>query len=254
MELLFLGTGTSYGVPVIGCKCEVCTSGNPKNVRCRPTALLSVGKVRILIDACPELRVQCLKYGVDRVDAVLLTHAHADHIFGLDDLRAFNNLRGGPIDVYANGSTVAELKRRFDYVFKPTQIGGGIPLLNLHEAAGEFNVLGVTVTPVPALHGRLPVLGYRIGPLAYLTDVSALPDESAALLEGLDVLVIGALRYRPHPTHFNIEQSLAVRRKLMPRTCYFTHLTHNVDHDRLQAELPEGVFAAFDGLTISTED
>ncbi|MFS8523438.1 MAG: MBL fold metallo-hydrolase [Limnochordales bacterium] len=255
MKLLFLGTGTSVGVPMVGCRCPVCTSDNPRNHRARASVLIRRGGARILIDTTPEFRVQALRFGIDRVDAVLFTHTHADHIFGFDDLRAFTMLNGRPVPVYGTPDTLAQIRNIFSYVFRPVeQPGGSKPEVEVHEVNGRFDAAGLTFTPVPVLHGRLPVTGYRVGGLAYVTDVSHIPDESMELLRGRDVLVLGALRFRPHPTHMNIEQALAVVEELKPRRAYFTHISHEVEHEAANQLLPPHVRLAHDGLEVSVEE
>ncbi|HOX38686.1 MAG TPA: MBL fold metallo-hydrolase [Candidatus Brocadiia bacterium] len=254
MRLTFLGTGTSYGVPVIGCRCRICSSPDPRNNRCRPSALVEVRGTTLLIDAGPELRMQSIRFGVAGIDAVLLTHAHADHIFGLDDLRAFNVIAGRALDVFASPETCGEIRRRFDYVFKETQAGGGKPQLVLRETVGRFAFRGVEILPVPVMHGSLPVLAFRIGGLAYVTDANLIPPGSMRMLEGLDVLIIGALRPRPHPTHMNIAQATEISRLLAPARTYFTHLTHDVEHAEMEASLPAGIRPAYDGLVIECGD
>lgn len=250
-----LGSGTSSGVPVIGCDCRVCTSSNPRNRRTRPSVLLRFadgeGRQRsVLVDTAPELRLQAVREGMRRLDAILFTHAHADHIFGLDDVRAFNFRQRSSLPCYGSRETLAALRRIFAYVFEETQDGGGKPDLTLEPVNGPFELLGRTVVPVPVLHGRLEVYGYRFGPLAYVTDCSAIPEASFGLLAGVEVLILGALRYHPHPTHFTVEEALAVSRRVGARHTIFTHLSHAVDYEAPQVELPPGVEFGYDGLQI----
>lgn len=253
MRVTVLGSGTSHGVPMIGCACEVCTSGDPHDRRSRPSIVVGVAGGTILVDTAPELRLQAIANGLRRVDAVLFTHTHADHVHGIDDLRAFNALQGGAIPIYGSPASMRDIHARFDYIFAHSVAGGGIPMLELHPVEGPFEVLGESVVPVTVLHGRLPVYGYRFGRFAYVTDCSAIPEPSMALLHGLDVLILDALRHRPHPTHFNIEQALEVIARLRPRRAYLTHLTHDVLHQRVNAELPPGVALAYDGLTFEVD-
>ena len=250
MKVTFLGTGTSTGVPVPTCACAVCTSADPRDRRLRPSVLLEWEGASVLIDTGTDLREQALTRRIERIDAILYTHAHADHIMGLDDLRMYNWKRGGPIPAYGSATTLGMLRRTFWYVFEEVEAGGGKPALTLHEVERPFGLLGREVVPVPAIHGRLPVTGWRIGGFAYLTDVSAIPETSDRLLEGLDVLVVSALRRRPHPTHLTFEQSAAIARRVGARTTWFTHLSHDARHEELEAELPPEIRVAWDGLTL----
>lgn len=251
-ELVFLGTGTSRGVPMIGCDCPVCTSNDPRNKRTRASVLLRVGGRAVLIDASPELRLQCLSCGVERVDVVLLSHGHADHVFGIDDLVRFNILQGGPLPIYGSETTLAEVCTFFAYAFRPPHAGGYRPSFELHTIEGPFGAAGMDVIPLPALHGEVPVLGYRIGSVAYLTDVNRIPPATLGLMRGLDVLVLDALRARPHPTHFSIDEALAVVAELRPARAFFTHISHETDHETVSRGLPPGVALAYDGLSVQT--
>ena len=257
MRVTFLGTGTSHGVPMIGCDCPVCSSDDPRNQRTRSSVLVEVDGANLLIDTTPDLRTQVLRENVRRVDAVLFTHSHADHIFGLDDIRRFNDLSGRPMPCYGSADTLRVIRQAFEYVFKPTQPGGGKPSLNLIEVDGPFQILNTQYTiqnpviPVPILHGELPILGFRIGSFAYLTDCSAIPEPSFDLLDGLDLLVLGVLRHEPHETHFSVGEGLAVVERLQPRQTYFTHLTHRLDHDTTNRSLPPHAQLAYDGLQIT---
>jgi phosphoribosyl 1,2-cyclic phosphate phosphodiesterase len=253
LRLTLLGTGTSHGVPVIGCDCPVCLSQDPRNRRHRCGAYLEYGGKGVLIDTPPELRLQALAYGIRRVDAVLMTHGHADHIAGFDDLRRYNELNGKSVPVYANPETVADIHKRWAYIFDPgAQVGGGKPEVELIPVTAPFALFEATATPIPAWHGRLPVLGFRIGDLAYLTDCGDLPAASRHLMAGLDLLVLGALRFRPHPTHFNLEQALAVAAELKPRRTFLTHLTHDMEYTAVSGTLPPGVALAYDGLSLES--
>jgi len=252
VRLLFLGTGTSYGVPMIGCDCAVCRSGDPRNRRTRASVLVRTSQGAILIDTATELREQALRYGVKRVDAILYTHSHADHLHGIDDIRSFSGRARKPIPVYGDEDTISFIRKNYGYIFSDPlfRLGWGIPRLELEVIREPTRICGVRVVPVPLLHGRRLILGYRIGDLAYLTDCSAIPDGSWKLLEGLHTLVIDALRPRPHPTHFCISEALEVTERLRPGVAYFTHLTHNVDHATMEATLPDHVRLAYDGLEI----
>lgn len=259
MEILVLGSGTSHGVPMIGCDCAVCRSDNPKNRRFRPSVLIRNGNEHLLIDTTPELRLQALTFDVRRLDAVLFTHTHADHLFGLDDLRRFNDITDREIPVYGDAATQADIRRAYDYIFKETQAGGGKPRLTLHDVLPEFTLCGLRVQSFYVLHGRLPVLAYRFHSaddpgtprsFAYVTDVSHIPPESMEKLYGLDILFLDAVRFDPHPTHFGLYQALDVIAELKPRRAYLTHLSHHFDHDAVNAQLPSHVELAYDGLTL----
>jgi phosphoribosyl 1,2-cyclic phosphate phosphodiesterase len=240
---------------MIGCDCAVCRSDDPHDRRMRPSIYLEVdGGPSILVDTSTDLRQQALTFGVRRVDAILMTHNHADHVMGMDEVRRFNVLRGGPIPVFASSQTGRELKRIFQYVFEPpAQKGGGIPQIELREIGGPFEVDGVQVRPIPLLHGTLPILGYRFGAVAYLTDASAIPAESWPMLEGLDVLVLNALRHRSHPTHFSVSEAVAVAERLQPRRAFFTHICHDLAHEATNRSLPPGIALAHDGLRLDVE-
>ncbi len=248
-----LGSGTSSGVPVIGCRCAVCTSPDPRNRRTRAGLKLELPGGTLLVDTPTELREQVLRLGLERVDGVLYTHAHADHVFGLDDLRIFNFRQRRDITCYGSPATLASLRRTFWYAFEDGQEGGGKPRLDLVPVAGPFEAAGATIVPVPVLHGALEVLGYRLGPFAYVTDVSGIPEPSYELLAGVDVLVLGALRYRPHPTHFTIAEAVAAAQRIGARRTYFTHLAHDVDHTRLEVRLPPGIELGYDGLVLDID-
>ncbi len=267
LELLFLGTGTSAGVPMIGCDCEVCTSTDPRDKRDRPSVVISYpdpspgdhhGVRRILIDATAELRHAAVRHRLQRIDGVMITHAHADHVFGLDDLRRFNAVMGAPISLYCDQHTHETLGHMFRYIFEPhTNVNDSfVPNLIRHpvHAGRPLQLFTAAWTPVPLMHGRLPVLGFRVDydgqSLAYCTDVSGFPPEAYPLLEGLDVLVIDALRYRHHPTHMTVDQALEQIAHIKPRRAYLTHIAHDIRHAELEASLPEHVFLPFDGLTI----
>jgi phosphoribosyl 1,2-cyclic phosphate phosphodiesterase len=251
-RVTFLGTGTSHGVPMIGCTCATCQSADPHDVRLRPSVYVAVEDgPKILIDTATDLRQQALTHKLSRVDAILYTHSHADHIMGLDEVRRFNMIQRSAIPVYADAFTAGELRRTFHYIFNPpAQKGGGIPEIALQIVEGPFAVDGVAIVPVAVFHGERPILGFRLGHFAYLTDCNRIPDESWPLLAGLDVLVLDALRHRPHPTHFSVSEALQVAARLAPRQTYFTHICHDLPHAATNAALPPAVALAHDGLTI----
>ncbi|HEX4825712.1 MAG TPA: MBL fold metallo-hydrolase [Candidatus Polarisedimenticolaceae bacterium] len=250
MRVTFLGTGTSTGVPVPTCGCKVCRSSDKRDRRLRPSVLLAWDGTNALVDTSTDLREQALTQGLAHLEAVLYTHAHADHIFGLDDLRMYNWVRGGPIPAYGSAATLAAIRRSFWYAFEEVEAGGGKPSVDLHPVEGPFTVAGRTIVPVPLLHGRLPILGYRTGGFAYLTDVSAIPEASYPLLEGLDVLVLSALRLRPHPTHMHLARSLEEAARIGARRTFFTHIAHEMAHAEIAPTLPPGIELAYDGLSV----
>jgi phosphoribosyl 1,2-cyclic phosphate phosphodiesterase len=252
MRVLVLGSGTSHGVPAIGCGCRVCTSPDPRDRRTRCGIVVRVGTATLLVDAPPELRLQVVRSCVPRVDAVLFTHSHADHIFGLDDVRRYNDALGADLPIHARLDVIHDLQRTFRYVFIETQAGGGKPRLALRPIEGDrFEAAGVPVEAIPVYHGELPITGFRMGRFAYVTDVSRLPEESMARLRGLELLILGAIRHAPpHPTHFTIGQALQVVETLQPRRTFLTHLTHEVQHAETEAGLPPGVRLAYDGLVL----
>ena len=250
MRLTFLGTGTSTGVPTLGCRCPTCTSSDPRDQRTRSSVLLEYDGRTVVIDTSPDFRQQGLRERLERLDAVLFTHTHADHVLGLDDVRVFNMRQAEAIPVYADARSIASIRRIFDYIFRGDYAPGGIPRLNPHLIEGPFEVWGVRMIPLPVLHGELPVLGFRFGDAAYITDFSVIPESTLALLEGLDVLVLDALRHKPHPTHSTLDQSLEVVARVKPRRAFFTHIAHELAHETTNALLPAGVQLAYDGLKL----
>ena len=253
-QMILLGTGTSNGVPMIGCHCDVCESSNPKNKRTRSGVLVQAPAGNFLIDTSPELRFQLVRERVDVAHAAVFTHAHADHLFGLDDLRIFSYYLKQVIPLYCEPETERRIRKSFDYAFDDPYASrhfGAVPQFAVHSIGTEpFELLGLTIRPIRLWHGEMPVLGFRINSIAFCTDVSRIPDESWPLLDGLDVLVLDALREKPHPTHFNLSQALDVVQRAGPRQAYLTHISHALEHEATNAQLPPGVALAYDGLRI----
>jgi phosphoribosyl 1,2-cyclic phosphate phosphodiesterase len=259
-------------VPMIGCDCRVCRSTDPKDRRTRPSILIELDALdqpnpaeagyrnvaravrAILVDTSTDLRAQALAHDVRRVDAILFTHSHADHVLGLDEVRRYNAIQRQSIPCFADCGTIADLRQTFAYIFNPaTPAGGGIPQLTLTRIGGPFSLGGAEIVPVPILHGKRPILGFRIGSFAYLTDCSTIPDASWPLLTGVRTLVVDALRHRPHPTHFSVDEALAVVATLRPERAYFTHIAHDLPHAETCARLPAGVELAYDGLVLEID-
>lgn len=254
-RVTFLGTGTSHGVPAIGCRCTTCLSDDPHDHRWRPSILIELrGGAAVLVDTSPDLRAQALAFAISRIDAILYTHAHADHLLGLDDIRRFNEMQGGPISCYADRATLAELRRTFAYAFRAVGPGGGIPRVTLFAVEGPFSLGGAEIVPVPVMHGTQPILGFRVGSFAYLTDCSAIPASSWPLLYGVRVLALDALRERRHPTHFSLAEALAIVDRLRPERTWLTHICHDLPHAETSARLPAGVMLAYDGLKVEVTD
>lgn len=251
MEITFLGTGTSNGVPVIGCDCAVCTSLDPRDKRTRTSAVVRCDGQTILIDTTPELRVQALAQGLSRIDAVLYTHAHADHVAGFDDLRSFNYINQRRLDVFADDFTATIIEERFAYAFSnPFPFFGGKPDLRMHRFDGPFMVGDTRVVPFPVGHGRWTVQGFRFGGLVYLTDAKDIPPSSIGAMRNADVLVINALRDTPHPVHLSVSEALDVIEEVRPRRALLVHMSHEISYADLSVRLPANVELAYDGLSV----
>jgi phosphoribosyl 1,2-cyclic phosphate phosphodiesterase len=247
----FLGTGTSHGVPMIGCRCGTCRSTDPRDQRSRPSILFELASgARVLVDTTPDLRSQALAHDLDRVDAILFTHCHADHVMGLDEVRRFNVLQQAAIPCYGDPRSLGELRRTFAYIFEGADEGGGVPRIHLIPLDGPVVIGGERVVPVPVWHGTREILGFRVRDFAYLTDCSGIPDPSWALLDGVETLAIDALRHRPHPTHFTVDEAVAASRRIGARQTWLTHVCHDLPHAATSASLPPGVALAYDGLRI----
>ena len=255
MKLTFLGTGTSTGVPSIACECETCLSDDPRDKRLRVSILIEHGNQVVLVDTSSDFRQQALRYGLKRLDAVLITHCHADHIFGLDDIRPLN-FRYGALGVYANERAWPDIRRMFKYIFEPSHFGGGLPEVIPHTvvAGAPFCLAdGFNITPLEVIHGRLPVMAYRFNDFAYATDLSEIPPQSIAALRDLDVLVLDCLRFKQHPTHLWVDRALEYIEQIKPKRAFLTHIAHDVKHERDSKRLPPGVEWAYDGLVVSNE-
>ncbi len=248
MRITFLGTGTSVGVPAVGCDCDTCMSDDPRDKRLRTSVLIEHAGQKIIIDASTDFRQQALRAGLKSLDAILFTHSHADHCFGLDDTRPLM-FRNGPMACFATEVTWEGLRRIYAYAFEPAPYPG-VPRIVPHTIEGAFNLFGLDVEPLTVIHGRLPVTAFRIGPFAYVTDCNLIPDETLARLRGLDLLVIDALRFKKHPTHMSLDESLAYVERLRPRLALLTHISHDIKHADTSGHLPAGVDIAYDGLSL----
>lgn len=257
MKLTFLGTGTSVGVPMIGCHCRVCTSPDPRNKRQRTSLYVETPEIAILIDTSPDLRQQALRWGIERVDAVLFTHAHADHILGLDDIRRFNTLKGGAIPAYGDPITLAGVQRVFHYI-GATPPGSGLyrPLVSFQPVEAPFTLGKIRVTPLKVEHG-IQMTGYLLeygrARIGYVPDCCRLPDESIRLLQDVDIMILDTLRYRPHPAHLSVDEALDILSEINARESYMIHLCHDVEHSELEAILPHAVYVSYDGLSLQVE-
>ena len=253
IELVFLGTGTSAGVPMIGCHCAVCESADPRDKRNRASVIFRYNGVNVLVDTTPELRLQCVANRIDHIEAVVYTHAHADHVMGLDDLRRFNASRAGPLDVFADDRTHQSLDRCFGYAFAEPDPASKLfrPHLVRRFIDGPFEIAGLTWTPIPLMHGEMPVLGFRVGRISYCTEVSYIPTSSYEPLRDLDVLVLDALQHKKHSTHFNLEEAVAESHRIKAKQTWFTHIAHGLAHEETNKALPPNIQLAHDGLIVT---
>jgi phosphoribosyl 1,2-cyclic phosphate phosphodiesterase len=254
MRITFLGTGTSHGIPVIGCGCAVCGSSNPKNRRNRIGVWLEdEDGTSAVIDVSSEFRVAALQNGLKRVDFALLTHTHSDHVSGLDDLRIFSQRSGKGIPIYGDARTLADVRSRFAYAFQPTKAyGGGVPQYELREVTETLQVGRMRITPLPVMHGPEPILGFRVNDFAFITDVTVIPDSTLDLLRGLDVLALDCLRREPHSTHLCLDQAVAYAKRIGAKRTYLIHLTHDLEHEETERELPPGIHVSYDGLKLES--
>jgi phosphoribosyl 1,2-cyclic phosphate phosphodiesterase len=254
--LTVLGSGTSMGVPTVGCTCAVCVSNDPHDRRLRPSIMVQWDDRTVIIDTSPDFREQALREQIRRIDAVLYTHGHADHILGLDDIRPISFPRvtgGGKIPLYATERTAKVIRSVFRYIFEADYKYGGLAQVEIRNLDGPIELFGATFTPLVVNHGDYPIEAYRFGSAAYLTDVSTIPDETMAQLEGLDILILDALRHQPHPTHSTLANSLSIVEQLKPKRAFFTHMSHDLPHEATNATLPENVRLSFDGLKLGFE-
>jgi len=250
MTLIILGCGTSTGVPVIGCHCGVCASADQKNRRTRSSVLIQANGRNILIDTSTDLRAQSLANGIERIDGVLFTHPHADHIHGIDELRAFNHVQGGAIPCYGSDYTIKRIRVMFDYIFSDNAGDGWKPNLTTNVVDAPFGLFDVDIAPIEISHGSASIFGYRINDLAYITDCSSIPERSFDGLKGVKTLILGALRFKPHPTHFSVQQALDASARIAPERTILTHLSHSLDYTRDNPSLPTGIELAYDGMRI----
>ncbi len=254
MKITILGCGTSFGVPMIACKCPVCLSDDTRNKRLRASILVTKGDKNVLVDTATDLRAQAIAGGIEHVDAVLYTHPHAEHTHGIDELRRFNWLQNSSIPCYGSPETLKVLRDNFKYIFVLQGKPGWQPNLTTHEIEEPFELFGMKIVPVEVMHGDLPIFGYRFDDFAYITDFSEIPEESMELLGGLSVMVIEALRVEPHPSHVTIAQAMEYVEALKPKRAIFTHMAHGFDYETVMKELPPGMELAYDGMVIDTGD
>jgi len=250
MDITFLGTGTSHGVPIVGCKCKTCLSNDSKNNRLRSSIYIKTKQKNILIDTTPDLRFQLLRNNITDINLVLFTHSHADHIMGFDDLRAINRINKKDIPCYGNKETLDDIKKKFEYIFQEHKYKFAVPGVNLIEISKKISFGELDITPIPIKHNNDTILGYRINNFAYITDCSFIPESSYELLEGVELLILDALRYKKHPKHFNIEQAIEVIKEIGVKQAYLTHISHEIEHNEVDNKLPDGINLAYDSLKI----
>jgi len=250
LEITFLGTGTSHGVPIIGCNCKTCTSEDSKNKRFRSSIYIKNAQKNILIDTTPDLRLQLLNNNITDIDLVLFTHAHADHIMGFDDIRAINRLNKADIPCYGNKETLEAIKRKFAYIFDDHHCKFAVPSVKLKEIDKALKFADLKITPLPVKHNHDTILGYKVNNMAYITDCSFIPKNSFEMIKDVDLLILDALRYKSHPKHFNIEQAIEVIRDLGVKRAYLTHISHEIEHNEVNEKLPQGIQLAYDGLKL----
>jgi phosphoribosyl 1,2-cyclic phosphate phosphodiesterase len=248
MRVIILGCATSTGVPIIGCGCSVCRSDNPRNKRTRCSLFIETGAKKILIDTSPDLRIQAFRHNITRIDAVLYTHSHADHTHGIDELRTYNFINKMVIPCYGDPQTVSNIMSNFKYIFDGSLAPGGKPKLSITPVNGDFDINGIRIIPIEVEHADWLILGYRIGNMAYLTDCSGIPEGSVEKLNGLELLIIDALRYKPHPAHLSVDQAIGVIREIKPKIAVFTHMGHELEYEKLLKELPGSIEPAYDGM------
>jgi phosphoribosyl 1,2-cyclic phosphate phosphodiesterase len=251
--LTVLGSGTSMGVPTIGCTCAVCRSSDPHDRRTRPSILIQYGGKSVVIDTTPDFREQAIREQISQIDAVLYTHTHADHILGIDDLRPLSYHREGKIPLYARPEAADFIRNMFRYIFDADYKFGGLAQLELKPVAGKFDLFGVAIDPIPVIHGETEIFGYRFGSAAYLTDFSRIPESSFPQLQGLDVLFLDGLRHKPHPTHSTVENSIRIADELQAKRVFFTHICHDLPHAATNAALPPHVRLSYDGMKLEFE-
>jgi len=256
LEITFLGTGTSVGVPVIGCGCEVCRSKDKRNQRTRCSVHIQTRDKKFVIDTPPEFRLQMIREGFCELDFLLFTHDHSDHLMGLDDVRPITRDKSEPMACYGPPETIKEIRQRFHYIFDKTDTDSWKPKIQLVGIEEKKNIEGLTITPLPVEHGKSMVYGYRIGDFAYISDVSEIPAKTMQKLQGLEILVLEALRFKPHYKHFNLDTAVKTAHKLKAKKTFFTHCTHDIDYKKVSKELPENIFLTYDGLKLhlSEED